>query len=293
MRTALLRFGRVALTCLVLAIAALVGRQLWNYYMEAPWTRDGRVAADVVAVAPDVSGLISDVDVHDNQAVHKGQVLFRIDPERFRLALQQADAVVAERHAALMEAAREKARYGELNQLSVSREKQEQMTTAAETALAQYRQALADRSVAALNLERSEVKSPVDGIVTNFDLQPGDYVGAGHAVLAMVDTATLRVEGYFEETKLHRIHIGAPVTVRLMGGGAVLHGHVQSIAAGVSDPDRQSGRLLAAINPTFSWVRLAQRVPVRVKLDDVPAGTRLVVGRTATVAVNSTTNGQG
>jgi RND family efflux transporter MFP subunit len=289
-----LRFPRVlrlAVTACLLAGATATARPVWAYYMEAPWTRDGRVAADVVAVAPDVSGLISDVAVEDNQAVRRGAVLFHIDEARFRLALAQAQAVMDERAAAMAEAAREAARYGKLTDISVSEEKQQQRTSVATAAAAQYRQAVADRDVAALNLQRSAVRSPVDGTVTNFDLRPGDYATAGHTVLAVVDSSTLRVEGYFEETKLHAIHVGDPVTVRLMGDRDLLHGHVQSIAAGVVDRDRNTGSLLADINPTFTWVRLAQRIPVRVTLDRGTDKDALVVGRTATVSVKPLSEG--
>ena len=256
--------------------------------MNAPWTRDGRVAADVVAVTPDVSGLVSEVAVQDNQVVRRGDVLFRIDPARFELAVRQADAVVAERQADMVEAAREASRSNRLDTLSVSEEKQQQRVSLAARAVALYRQALADRDVAALNLQRAVVRSPVDGVVSNFDLRPGDYATAGHSVLAMIDSATLRVDGYFEETKLHAIHVGDPVTVRLMGARDVLHGRVQSMSAGVENRDRASGGLLADINPTFSWVRLAQRIPVRVVFDHLPANPGLVVGRTATVAIGPT-----
>jgi multidrug resistance efflux pump len=285
MRPALLQISRVVVTCLLLTLAAVASRQLWVYYMEDPWTRDGTVAADVVAVAPDVSGLVTEVLVRDNEPVHSGRVLFRIDTERFRLALQQADAVVDERHAAMVQAGRNAIRYAQLNEIAVSREQREQMITNAQTAGAQYQQAVADRAVAALNLARSEVKSPVNGIVTNFNMQPGDYATAGHSVVSLVDTDTLHVEGYFEETKLHRIHVGNLATVHLMGDSTTLHGHVESVSAGVSYSDVSSSGALAAVNPVFTWVRLPQRVPVRVALDHVPPGTRLVVGRTATVAV--------
>jgi multidrug resistance efflux pump len=173
-----------------------------------------------------------------------------------------------------------------LTALSVSQEQQQSRQAAAEAASAAYRQALADRAVAQLNLQRSEVTSPVDGTVTNVNLEPGDYVTAGKGVMALVDRATLRVEGYFEETKLPKIHIGDPVRVRLMGEPQMLTGRVESIAAGIADRERSdSPDLLANINPTFTWVRLAQRVPVRVMLDKVPPEVRLVLGRTATVYV--------
>jgi multidrug resistance efflux pump len=282
--------GRGVATLAIVAVALIVGRGLWVYYQEAPWTRDGRVAADVVTIAPDVSGLVSDVLVHDNQTVRKGDVLFRIDPDRFQLALQQAQAVAASRKAEFDEAVREAARTERLNDLSVSRESQEQRVARAEEDAASYRQALADQAVAELNLQRSSVRSPVDGTVTNVDLEPGDYVVTGKGVMALVDSATLRVEGYFEETKLPRIHPGDRVSIRLLGESRLLSGRVESISAGIADRERtDSPDLLANINPTFTWVRLAQRVPVRVKLDPLPEGVRLVVGRTATVSVESGT----
>jgi multidrug resistance efflux pump len=279
-------FLRVLLTLAVVAGAGVAGRQLWTYYMDAPWTRDGRVRANVVTIAPDVAGLVVQVLVEDNQRVRRGDVLFRIDPARFALALERADAAVANHRALLDEAAREAARYASLTNASVSRQAQEQKTAAAQEAAAAYRQAVADRAVAALNLKRVEVTSPVDGIVTNVALEPGDYVTTGKGVMALIDSATLRVEGYFEETKLPRIHVGDRVEVLLMGERRTLTGHVASIAAGIADRERSdSPDLLANVNPTFTWVRLAQRVPVRVRLDDVPAGLALVLGRTATVAV--------
>jgi multidrug resistance efflux pump len=288
--TAVSRFGwflrRFAVTAIAVAVAAVIGWQLWIYYLEAPWTRDGRVRADVVQVAADVSGLVSDVMVHDNQAVKKGDVLFRIDPARFQIALRDAQGNVDSKLAASQEAERETTRYNRLNALSVSEEQQQQRGATATEAQAAYEQALASRDVAALNLSRSEVRAPVNGFVTNFDMRPGDYVDAGRPLFALIDSDSFYVDGYFEETKLPRIKVGDPARVYLIGERAVIEGHVESVAGGIADRERQgSADLLANVNPTFSWVRLAQRVPVRVALDHVPAGVRLVTGRTATVAV--------
>jgi len=279
--------GRVGITLLAVAVAGAVGWWLWIYELTEPWTRDGRVRADVVGVAPDVSGLVGAVLVHDNQEVHVGDVIFQVDRARFVLALQQADAVLAARLAALREATLEQRRYHALTSVEVSQEKQQQTDSALQEAAAAYQQAQADRAVAQLNLDRTQVSAPVNGIITNFDLRPGDYVTAGKAVTALVDTDSIHVDGYFEETKLASIHPGDPVTVRLMGGTTDLAGHVQSIAGGIEDRERSaSGNLLANINPTFSWVRLAQRVPVRVTIDHVPDEVRLIPGRTATVIVH-------
>ncbi|MDQ0512540.1 efflux RND transporter periplasmic adaptor subunit [Ancylobacter amanitiformis] len=274
------------LATLAIVLAALgSGRALWSHYMDEPWTRDAKVRADIVGVAPDVTGFVSEVRVRDNAAVRQGDVLFRIDRARFAIALEQAEAVLDGRKAALEQATRDRQRYEQLKDV-VSDQKTEQMRMSESEASAAYRQALADRELARLNLERSDVKAPVNGTIANLSLRPGDYVSAGKAELALVDTDSVRIEGYFEETKLARIHVGAPVSIRLMGQDTPLHGHVESIAAGIEDRERTVGNgLLANINPTFSWVRLAQRVPVRIALDETPDPARLVAGLTATVSV--------
>ena len=278
--------GRVLLTLVVVVVAIAVAWQLWSYYMLEPWTRDGRVRADVVTVAADVSGLTSDVFIHDNEKVSKGQQLFRIDQRRFQFALDQAKADVASRQATLDQAKRDLERTKSLTSLATTVQQVEQRQQAVDVDQAQLDAANAALEVARLNLERSTVVAPVNGIVTNFDLLPGRYVNAGAAVFALIDSDSFRVEGYFEETKLRRIRIGEDATVKLIGDARVLSGHVESIAYGIEDQNRStSGDLLAFVNPTFSWVRLAQRIPVRIKLDNVPPDLLLVAGRTATVSI--------
>jgi len=278
--------GRVFLTLVMVTMAGLLGWHLWDYYMNAPWTRDGKIRADVVRIAPDVAGLVSEVLVRDNQDVKKGDVIFRIDQARYKLALQLAEAKLASSKAALDMANRDLSRYHKLNDTTVTQQKMEQIETTTMQAEAAYRQAELDRDLASLNLERSSVKAPVNGVITNFSLQPGDYVTTGSAVTALVDTDSYYVSGYFEENKLERIQIGDPVVVDVMGSKIQLKGKVEGIAGGIEDRERtDSTSLLANVSPTFNWVRLAQRVPVRVKLEDVPQGVHLVAGRTVSVSV--------
>jgi RND family efflux transporter MFP subunit len=241
----------------------------------------------VVAVAADVSGLVSDVFVHDNEKVSKGQQLFRIDQRRFQYALAQAEAQLAHDQAILEEAQKNLFRFQSLattNSIAHQQVDDQNYLVAQDKATVSLDQAKVD--AARLDLERSTVMAPVNGIVTNFDLLPGRYVNAGAAVFALIDSQTFRVEGYFEETKLRHIRVGEEAAVKLIGDSRVLSGHVESIAYGIEDQNRStSSDLLAAVNPTFSWVRLAQRIPVRIKLDDVPPQLLLVAGRTATVSI--------
>lgn len=277
--------SRSAVTIILVIAAIIVAVWMWNHYERSPWTRDGRVRADVVRVTPDIGGLVTSVAVQDNQQVKQGDPLFVIDTPRYRLALEQADAVVASARATLGQARRTAARDLALGDL-VATESHEQNVAAVATAQAALAQAISARDAASLNLKRTRVMASVNGVVTNLDLHPGDYVAAGQQAMALIDRDSLRIEGYFEETKLSLICIGAPVHVRLMGEAADLKGRVDSIAYGINDTSRtDSGNLLPTVEPTFSWVRLAQRIPVRVKLVDVPKDIRLIAGRTATVTV--------
>ncbi|AGH50910.1 MULTISPECIES: efflux RND transporter periplasmic adaptor subunit [Sphingomonadales] len=285
MKNLLSTISRSAATIIIVLLAVIVALWMWNHYERSPWTRDGRVRADVVRVTPDIGGLITQVAVRDNQVVQPGDLLFVIDRPRYSLAYDQARASIASARATLAQAQREAKRDVALGDL-VATETHEQNVAAVETARAALDVAIAAQEAAALNLKRTEVRASVRGIVTNLDLHPGDYVAAGQQAMALVDTDSLRVEGYFEETKLPRIRVGAPVTVRLMGEEEELKGHVESIAAGIHDSGRaDSPNLLPDVEPTFSWVRLAQRIPVRVKLTQVPKDVQLIVGRTATVTV--------
>jgi multidrug resistance efflux pump len=280
------RFGPILVTVALVLAAIAVGWRMWYYYFEEPWTRDGILRADVVGISTDVSGLVSEVDVHDTQAVRKGDLLFRIDPDRFTLALNQAEADVEQKNATFQEADREAKRMLSLNALAVSTEQQQQSTAGALETAAAYRNAAATRDVAKLNLTRSEVRATVNGVLTDLSLRPGDYVTAGQPIAALVDSDSFYVEGYFEETKLPRIHPGDRATVQLMGMSELLQGKVVGIAGGVFDRQRSIGsNLLPNINPTFTWVRLAQRVPVRVQLDAVPSTIQMVAGRTAIVTI--------
>jgi multidrug resistance efflux pump len=279
--------GRITVTVAAVAAAGAVSWHLWQHYEVEPWTRDGRIRANVIQVAPDVTGQVTAVFVHDNQRVDAGQPLFEIDRARFELALRQAESVAQAQTVALAQAQREAHRNSALGDL-VAQEAREQGQSHVEQARAALAQAQVNLDVARLNLARTRVLSAANAIVTNLDLQAGTYVTAGHPVMALIDHDSFYAEGYFEETKLARIHVGDPVAVSLMGVSEPFSGHVASFAGGIADRDRStSSNLLPSVNPTFNWVRLAQRIPVRVALDRVPDAIHLVAGQTVTVNVHA------
>ena len=208
MKAVLNSLRRFSLTGLVVLVALWAGNKLWDYYMNEPWTRDGHVRADVVPVAPDVSGFVTEVLVKDNQQVRRGDVLFRIDRARYEIALKQAEAVLLGKRAKLDEANADLARYSALTPgLVVSRQRMDQVVATQGSAQAALDQAVADLGLAKLNLERSEVRASVSGVITNMELRPGAYLTPGKGVMALLDSETLHVQGYFEETKLSRIHL--------------------------------------------------------------------------------------
>lgn len=276
---------RFIMTALIFLVAILLAWRLWQHYMISPWTRDGRVRADVINIAPDVSGQVVDLPVRDNQLVRKGDLLMQIDPAHYQLALQQADATVAARKADLDMRRAQARRRADLDSLVVSRENREDAGSLVIAAEAQYQLAIAQRDAAVLNLDRTKIYAPVDGYVTNLSVRRGDYASAGAARIAIIDNRSFWVYGYFEETKLPYVAVGDKATIRLING-ATLSGHVDSISRGIYDRDNpQSRELLADVNPTFNWVRLAQRIPVRIALDTIPDGVLLAAGLTCTVTL--------
>jgi len=276
----------ILITLSFVILAIFLGHKLWVRYMDTPWTRDGRVRADIVNVASDVSGIVTKVAVTDNQFVHKGDVLFVVDTERYKDSLTQANAV-AEQKKLNMEMKRDQAlRRANLDDQVISRENRDDAAISASAAQAEYQEALALREHAKLNLNRTVVRSPVNGWVTNLLVRPGDFAQNGVAKLAVIDQQSFWVYGYFEENKIPLIHIGNEAEVRLLGTDRVLKGRVESIAHGITDRDNPTDvRLLANVNPSFNWVRLAQRVPVRIALEQLPSDTTLAAGMTCSVIV--------
>ena len=317
------RITRVLITLVAVAVAAVICLSLWRHYMNAPWTRDGRVRADIIDVAPDVAGLVTAVAIQDNQKVSKGDVLLLVDRERYEIALKRAQAGLEKAQAALAHTRagearaqatltgiqaeaglkREEAeRRAALDAAVVSKENLQSAQSAAQVAAAKVREAESELAAAhseaaaaqgelaaarseldgaQLNLLRTRVLSPVDGYVVNLNVHPGDYAAVGHPLLAVVDRHSFRVEAYFEENKLPLVQVGDKASVRLLGAKQDLPGHIEGMARAISQPDVAG--LMSTVSPTFHWVRLAQRIPVTIRLDQVP--DTLTSGLTCTVIV--------
>ncbi len=272
----------------VLAVLAACGAcwALWAGYMASPWTRDATVRVYVVTLAAEVSGRIVELDAPDNQFVHRGDVLMVIDPANYAIAVASAQAQVDQTHADMVNKQFMARRRQELTTLSTSVEDKQSYTAAALIAEAAYHQAVASLAQAKVNLVRTRVLSPVDGWVTNLQTQIGDYTVVGQKNLSVVNADSFWIDAYFEETFLGAIHEGDSAQVTLMGTNMALKGHVQGVARGINVSNAQSDSSgLAVVNPVFTWVQLAQRVPVRIHIDGLPEGVRLVAGRTATVAI--------
>lgn len=303
------------ITVIVVLLALVLGWFAWEHYTRSPWTRDARVRADVVTLSADVSGLIVSLRVQDNQHVSKGDLLLEIDPARYALAVEharrsvevakatlgQSQAAIIASEAQLKQRQSEERRRRSLKQgFAISGEEWEKSSTDVAIARAQLlsnqanlglaeanvQLAIAALTQAQLDLQRTRVVAPVSGYVTNLLTRQGDYASAGGALLALVDSDSFYVSGYFEETKLPRIEEGARVRIQLMSG-ETFGGTVQSIAFAITDRENSPGsRLLANINPSYTWVKLAQRVPVRIRIDPEYASQgRLRAGTTATVTV--------
>jgi RND family efflux transporter MFP subunit len=283
-----IRVAPILITLGMVAVAAFLAWATWQAYMGAPWTRDGTVRAYVVTMAPEVAGRIVKLSVADNQFVHKGDELFEIDPADYRIALEQAQAQAQRDGAALDYARAHQNRQAMLAKEGWATTDLYQQTTStlhqSEGGVALDKAAIAK---AQLDLSRIVIRSPVNGYVTNLLAQLGDYATVGQKLVSVVDADSFWIDGYFEETSLGRIHDGDPAIIKLMGYSQLVRGHVGGVARGINIPNAQPDQAgLASINPIFTWVRLAQRVPVRIHIDQVPDGVRLVAGMTATVQID-------
>ena len=282
-----LTLRRYSITGVTVLVAILLGWMLWWHYLDSPWTRDGRVRAEVVDIAAEISGKVTDLKVVDNQPVKKGDILFEIDPIDYQLALTQAESTLQSRQYDEQVAQENSDRRQKLGAEAVSAEERNTSQSSAHIAESAYQAALAARDQTKVNLDRTIIRSPVNGYVTNLTLRVGDYAVPGQVKMTLVDSDSFWVVGYFEETKLPRIRENDYAHVKLMGWGLEIPGHVLSISRAIADNNSDSDPLgLDNVSPIFTWVRLAQRIPVRIHIDHVPNGVRIAAGQTCTIVIS-------
>ncbi len=285
MKALIRKIARYAITLLLVIIAIVIVFRAWVFYTESPWTRDAKFSADVVAIAPDVTGLITDVPVHDNQLVKKGDTLFIVDRPRYQKALAQAQADVDYYQALVSEKRREAGRRNQLGTSAMSREAIEQANSDLQTSEHQLAKSIATRDLAVIDLDRTTIKAPSDGWVTNLNVYEGEFITRGSVAVALVQQHSFYVLAYMEETKLSGVRPGFRAEVTPLGSNTVLRGTVDSVAAGVTNSSSSiDNKGMATVDSNLEWVRLAQRVPVRIRLDTQP-GNRFPAGTTATVTI--------
>lgn len=276
---------RTAITVILVILAFIAIFRAWVYYTASPWTRDARFSADIVAIAPDVSGLISQVNIKDNQLVKKDQVLFVIDPPRYQKALAEAEADVSYYQTLAQEKRAEASRRNRLGIQAMSREEIDQANNVLQTVEHQLAKATAIRDLAKLDLERTVIRAPADGWITNLNVYSGEFITRGSTAVALVKQNSFYVMAYLEETKLAGVRPGFRAEITPLGSAQTLRGTVDSIAAGVTNASSSSdAKGLASIDSNLEWVRLAQRVPVRIHLDQ-QQGNLWPAGTTATVVI--------
>jgi RND family efflux transporter MFP subunit len=286
-------FKKLGLGIINLALIAAVAwyaYQTFEEYIHNPWTRDGQVRGHVVQVAPRVSGMVTSIAVIDNQFVQKGDLLFEIDQEPFEIAIAQAEANLKR---ARISSRSSKIEYDRLQEIfakdpgAISQKDLNRREANYLQSLSQIDVAQESLRGANLNLGYTRIHASVDGYVSNVDFQIGTQAVANSPILALVDSNSFWVFGYFRESQIGQFNIGDPARVTLMAyPDQPLQGTVESLGWGIAPSDGNSGvKLLPSIKPVFQWIRLAQRIPVRIKVDKVPEGVELRFGLTASVMV--------
>jgi multidrug resistance efflux pump len=282
----IVRICKTLSTLAIVAVAAVGALLTWDYYVTAPWTRNGSIRVQVASIAPQVSGQIIDVRVADNQFVRRGDILYVIDPFDFRISLEAAKATLRMRAADLQVKQQQANRRQNLTNLSTTVEDTQIYAGNAAQAKAMFDEAQVQLAQAEINLKRTEVRSTVNGYVTNLLMRVGDYARAGTTNISVIDTDSYWIDGYFEETKMAHVCVGDRATAKLMGYPIPISGVVETITRGISVSNATpSTQGLPSVDPIYTWVRLAQRVPVRIRITDVPVGIPLVSGMTATVGI--------
>ncbi|EIZ1314234.1 HlyD family secretion protein [Vibrio parahaemolyticus] len=281
---------RYLITLLLLCSAGTVIFSYYQSYTNNPWTRDGQVSAHIVSITPRVTGQVINVYAEDNSQVKQGDLLFEIDPSIYKASYHKALATKRQAVALLAKAQNEEQRALNLEKRTpgaVPVLTLNNLNNAVETAVANVELATANVEEAKLNLDYTKVYAPTNGYITNLNLRVGSQVVANSPVVALIDEDSFWVEGYFKETDLVGVNPQDTAYVTLMMHNDVqLKGEIKSIGYGIAKQDGSTGNdLLPNVNPNFQWIRLAQRIPIKVKLDELPDDLQLRVGMTASIKI--------
>jgi len=281
---------KLLVTLAIIAVAGYFGYNRFEAYIENPWTRDGQVRTQVIQVTPRVNGMVVKIHVVDNQKVKTGDLLFEIDPSQYQVKVDQAKA----RLQRTLEAAKgTKIEYERVTKIynrdkgAVSQKDLVRNQTNYYKSLADIDSSRESLNTAKLNLSYTKVYAEVDGYVSNINFQIGSQASANKAILALVDENAYWVFGFFREDAIPEVEIGDIAKVTLLAyPDTVLTGKVESIAWGIAHSDGNPGNnLLPSVKPVFQWIRLAQRIPVHIKLDTLPENVKLRFGLTASVMI--------
>lgn len=281
---------RYLISLLLLGAAGTVAYTYYQSYTSNPWTRDGQVSAYIVSITPRVTGQVTQVHVDDNSHVSKGDLLFEIDPSIYKAAYHKALATQKQALALLAKAKNEEQRAVDLQKRTpgaVPILTLNNLSNTVETSAANVELAKANVEEAQLNLKFTKVYTPTNGYITNLNLRAGSQVVANTPVVALIDEESFWIEGYFKETDLVGVESNNKALVTLMmHNDTVLEGRIKSIGFGIAKQDGSTGNnLLPNVNPNFQWIRLAQRIPIKVELDTVPEDLQLRVGMTASIKI--------
>jgi len=281
---------KIIISMTLFSAAAYYGYEKFQDYFNNPWTRDGQVRAQVIQVSPRVSGMVTDINIIDNQFVHKGDLLFKIDPSPFEIKIAQTEAELKREkvnvRGAKIEYERVK-KIAERDSGAVSQKDLIRHEVNYLKALAKIDTLNEKRNAARLDLTFTDIHASVDGYVSNINFQVGSQAVANKPILALVDSNSFWVFGYFRESMIADISIGDKSIITLMAyPDRPISGEVESIGWGIAHSDGNPGNnLLPSIKPVFQWIRLAQRIPVRIELDELPEGVELRFGLSASVMV--------
>jgi multidrug resistance efflux pump len=281
---------KILLTLAILATALFFAYNRYIEYIQNPWTRDGQVRTQVIQVTPRVKGMVTKIYIVDNQRVKAGDLLFEIDPSQYIVKLNQAKARLTRTKEAAkgtkIEYERVKNIYSK-DKGAVSQKDLVRNETNYYKSLADIDSAKEQVNAAKLNLSYTKVYAQVDGYVSNINFQIGTQASAYKPILALVDENAFWVFGFFKEDAIADVKVGDKAKVTLLAyPNTPLSGTVESIAWGIAHSDGNPGNnLLPSVKPVFQWIRLAQRIPVRIKLDELPKNIKLRFGLTASVMI--------